>query len=318
MITARVSHISAYARWKSEEDTDVDFLINQIISSQQTPAMAKGTAFHKVLEQAQEGGISQATHDGYTFAFTLNADLYLPKTREWRQEKDYGGIIVSGQCDAIEHKTIWDHKTTERFDAENYLESWQHKFYMDLFGADRFIWNVWEMSEISKPDFLEEESSPQFGDKCSQVSSHVYEVFALHQLTQYRYPDMEKDCRQLAQEYRDFAERFPALRTQNPPPGVQKPQQEAAKGPQWSLYAVNDPGGNLLAVGWQDGVLRCQWKNGQGQHHGVPENIFLTLRRVPFAYSYYTKTVKGKYRYESLGTTVKKELENSLAGLFDR
>jgi hypothetical protein len=184
VITARVSHVASYARWKADEDADVGWLVNSITSNQQTEAMAKGTAFHKFLEHAQDGESEIAEVDGYTFAFVGDFDLYLPAMREWRKGKDYGGIIVSGQCDAIEGRTIYDHKTTERFDAEKYLESWQHRFYMDIFGADRFVWNVWEMKELKEPK--------------------AYGVHHLHKLEQYRYPDMEKDCRELALEYAEF------------------------------------------------------------------------------------------------------------------
>ena len=185
MITARVSNVAAYARWKQDEDMPLGVLVNQILSSVQTEAMAKGTAFHKFLEHAQAGGTELVTVDGYTFAFTGDFNIYLPQMREWRKGKDYGGITVSGQCDAIEHRTIYDHKTTERFDAESYLDSWQHRFYLDIFDADRFVWNVWEMNELDKPK--------------------AYGVHHLHQLTQYRYPKLTADCTDLALEFAEFA-----------------------------------------------------------------------------------------------------------------
>lgn len=187
MITARVSHVSAYARWKADEESSVDWLINDILSDTPTEAMLKGIAFHKFLEHAQAGESEIAQVDGYTFVFVGEFNLYLPRMREWRKGKDYGGIIVSGQVDAIEHRTIYDHKTTERFDAEKYLESWQHRFYLDIFDADRFIWNVWEMKPTGDTD---------------------YEVRALHQLEQFRYPAMGEDCRDLALEYREFALKY--------------------------------------------------------------------------------------------------------------
>lgn len=166
----------------------VGVLINQILDSKPTEAMLKGTAFHKFLEHAQTGESELAEVDGYTFAFVGDFDLYLPQMREWRKGKDYGGIIVSGQCDAIEGKTMYDHKTTERFDAEKYLDSWQHRFYLDIFGADRFVWNVWEMNELKEPK--------------------SYGVHHLHKLEQYRYPELEADCTALALEYLDFAHKF--------------------------------------------------------------------------------------------------------------
>ena len=191
MITARVSHVAAYARWKQEEDSDIGWIVNQIISNVETEAMARGTAFHKFLELAKCGETELACIDGFTFSFPGDFSLYLPKMRELRKGKDYGSITISGQVDAIEGKTIYDHKTTERFDAEGYLQSWQHRFYLDIFEADRFVWNVWEMKYNG-------------GDEVSQL----YEVRALHTLEQYRYPSMPSDCLALAQEYREFAEKY--------------------------------------------------------------------------------------------------------------
>ena len=203
MITSRVSHVAAFARWKADEESDVDWLINDILSDQPSEAMLKGTAFHKFLEHAQAGESEQAQVDGYSFIFAGDFNIYLPRMREWRKGKDYGGIIVSGQVDAIEGKCIYDHKTTERFDAERYLDGWQWRYYLDLFEADRFVWNVWEMKHLGETDYSgEDEPGTTMG------SSQAYEVRALHELTAYRYPAMGDDCRDLALEYRAFALRY--------------------------------------------------------------------------------------------------------------
>ena len=66
------------------------------------------------------------------------------------------------------------------------------------------------------------------------------------------------------------------------------------------LYGVTDPNKQLIAVGWDDGILVCQWAKGKGQHTGVPEDLYLKLRRVPFAYRQYIATIKGKFPYEKL------------------
>ena len=39
---------------------------------------------------------------------------------------------------------------------------------------------------------------------------------------------------------------------------------------------------------------------GKGQHTGVPEDLYLKLRRVPFAYRQYIATIKGKFPYEKM------------------
>jgi hypothetical protein len=184
--TYRVSNLAAYARWKQEEGEDVGWLYNQIFDSKPTELMSKGTAFHKALETVGEGEYSTVTADGYTFAFTCDAEVVLPKTREIRMSKDYGGIIVSGQCDGIAGRVIDDHKTVSQFDAEHHLEGWQHRFYLDIFDADAFRWHCWEMREL-------------------RDDPGAYEVYAYHLLTQYRYPELEADCVRLAHEFRDFA-----------------------------------------------------------------------------------------------------------------
>ena len=186
--TFRVSHVAAFARWREDEDSGVDWLINDIIRSEETEAMRKGTAFHKALETIRDGWEgTEISSGGYSFVFAVDVAISLPKTRETRRGKDYGGIIVSGQADAMGGKVIVDHKTTAHFDAENYLEGWQHKFYLDIFGADRFDWYVWEMDEID---------------------AKTYEVFGFHQLSQYRYPELERDCRELALDFKRFADKY--------------------------------------------------------------------------------------------------------------
>jgi hypothetical protein len=185
----RVSHLAQFAHWKEDDESDVGWLVNSIISNEETEAMRKGTAFHKYLEHAKSGDMEEFSVDGYRFVFTADIEISLPVMREMRRSKDYGGIIVSGQCDGIVGAVVYDHKTTERFDAEKYLEGWQHKFYLDIFNANQFTWLVWEMKEIEE-------------------GSKAYEVFGLHQLTQYRYPGMYEECRNLAQEFKQFADRY--------------------------------------------------------------------------------------------------------------
>lgn len=73
-----------------------------------------------------------------------------------------------------------------------------------------------------------------------------------------------------------------------------------AENPQIKLQGVRDPNYQLLAVGWQDGTLVCQWKKGKGFHSDVPEDLYLKLLRVPFAYRQYQQTIKGKFPYIKL------------------
>ena len=154
-----------------------------------TNPILRGSAFARAMEQMQVGAdLNHITIDGYTFYFTGDFTIEHYPQREMSAEKNYGGIVVSARCDRILGKVIVDDKTTERFDAEKYWDQYQWSLYLDIFGADKFIWNVWEVKKMNKPKSF-----------C---------VNTLHLLSQYRYPAMERDCRDLAQEYKEFAERY--------------------------------------------------------------------------------------------------------------
>jgi len=213
--TWRVSHLAAYARWKRKEGDGLGWLHQAIFSEEPTQAMSRGTAFHKALETACEGEYTTVEAMGCTFAFTCDAEIALPKTREIRHGKDYGGIVISGRCDGIDGKRIIDHKTVQQFDAEYHLDGWQHRFYLDIFEADRFDWHIWEVGEIKSQSptdlYADQQMALAKAERERRENEGVkgaYEVYAHHLLTQYRYPALEEDCRRLALEFRDFTRRL--------------------------------------------------------------------------------------------------------------
>ena len=75
--------------------------------------------------------------------------------------------------------------------------------------------------------------------------------------------------------------------------GVQRTK--GADGARIKLYGVTDPNHQLLAVGWDDGVLVCQFKTAKWGYAGVPEAEFVKLKRAPYAYRIFTTNIKGKY-----------------------
>ena len=81
----------------------------------------------------------------------------------------------------------------------------------------------------------------------------------------------------------------------NPTPEAQKPQEQAAAPRQIAMYGVNDPNRQLIAVGWYDGVLVCQFKTAKWSYVGVPEAEVIKLRNSPFAYRLFTLNIKGKF-----------------------
>ena len=187
---ARVSNIEAYRQWKNwsplfdgQEEPTVEDLIRFITVDEPSAAMLAGTAFHKAIETADYGDHAELTANGYRFIM-LSAEIDAPAVRELRAYRQYGSLTVTGQVDGIEGKVVIDHKTTGRCDAERYLNGCQWKFYLDLFGANEFRWNIFEIKELEEK---------------------VYRVSAPQILTAYRYPEMHDHCAALAADFYGFA-----------------------------------------------------------------------------------------------------------------
>lgn len=190
MTIARVSNIEALRQFKAwrplfdgQEEPTVEDLVKFITTDEPTEAMLIGTAFHKALEVAQYGEHAEFTANGYLFLLP-DCELQLPQIREMRAYGEYGDLTVTGQVDAVDGRRVTDHKTTSRFDPERYLDGCQWRFYCDLFGADEFVWNIFEVKE---------------------VDPKVIQVSAPHVLKAYRYPEMRADCERLAADYLEFA-----------------------------------------------------------------------------------------------------------------
>jgi hypothetical protein len=183
---ARVSNIEAFRRWREDDDQSVEDLVRFITTDEPTKAMQAGTAFHKALELAGEGSHFELTALGYTFRLA-DGSVELPEIREMRAYRGYGHLTVTGQVDGIFGRTVIDHKTTARIDPERYLTGCQWKFYLDIFGADTFRWNLFEIKELGPQE---------------------YGVSPPQTLIAHRYPEMRADCEKLASDYLEFARRF--------------------------------------------------------------------------------------------------------------
>lgn len=151
-------------------------------------AMEAGTALHKALENAQPGEFKGLEADGYTFAFDTEAEIDLPEIREMKGTRDYivDDVVVTlvGKVDAIHGKRIDDHKFTAKFDPDRYLDSYQWRIYLEVFGADTFRWNIFEARED--------------GEK-------YYVIRNVHALSMDRYPGMGEDVERAVRDFVVFA-----------------------------------------------------------------------------------------------------------------
>jgi hypothetical protein len=184
----RVSHVEAFRKWERDEDSDLADLLAQLIGGGESEAMRAGTALHKALELAEvDQATDTLTANGYTFTFACDCTIGLAPVRELRASKTYmvdgQPIEITGQVDQLPGLRIEDHKTTGRFDPDRYLTGYQWRLYLDIFGADWFRWNVFEIGELEPLH---------------------YEVFDTHTLDQYRYPELGADCQALVERFARF------------------------------------------------------------------------------------------------------------------
>ena len=201
MIRVSVSNLDKYAAYLNDEDFSLDMLLRDLRGqTPRTPAMERGHAFAKAMEQLPtlNAPFSLITAEGHAFAFTCDVELEAWPRRELKAEKDYGGIIVSARCDRLHGMTIADDKSTSHFSGdagvEKYIDKKQWSYYLDIFGAHEFVWHIWETREIDT------DGTP--GIKAA------WEVFAHHVIRNYRYPELETECRDFAQEFKQFAESY--------------------------------------------------------------------------------------------------------------
>jgi hypothetical protein len=185
---ARVSSIETFRRWRMGDEATPEDLVERLTNFQPTEAMLAGTAFHAALEVATPGDYDRLESNGYTFLLPDSA-IALTSIRELRVRKDYGQLTVTGKLDALHGKRVEDHKTTGTFNPDGYIEGCQWRFYLDMFEADLFRWNVFVITPVPKLEKTYNVKPPQL-------------------LEQYRYPGMHDDCMDLARDFHEFAAHF--------------------------------------------------------------------------------------------------------------
>ena len=185
-----VTDIDQY-RYFRETDQAVEILMARLRKEEPaSEAMLAGIAFHKSLELAPEGNVECLEANGYRFILPLGSDIEVkvPEIRELKLEREIPiskalKVTLVGKVDAYEGKTVYDHKTSSRFDPERLMDTYQWRYYLRGFQADAFVWNV----------FITELAEPQ-----------CYVIKDFHVLRQYRYRDLDSDCSKMLDEFLDF------------------------------------------------------------------------------------------------------------------
>lgn len=172
-----VSDIDALRYFQDDEEAELTaFLADLRRQNPPSPSMLAGTALHKALETAEPGEFETLRADGYSFKMELDGEIDLPAMREIKAAMDMlvddCRVTLVGKVDAIFGTRVDDHKFTTRYDPERFMDGYQWRAYLTIFGADVFNWNIFEARE---------------------TSSYSYVVHHLHKLTMHRYPGMRGD-----------------------------------------------------------------------------------------------------------------------------
>lgn len=191
-IRVSATEIDSLRYFLANESAELEPLLAQLRrQSEPTEAMMAGTALHEALERAGHGEVDALAFGGYCFAFPSDAEIDLPEIRECKATREYrsDGVNVTlvGKVDAIHGRRVYDHKMAGRYDPERFMASLQWRCYLEIFGADEFVWNIFE----AKP-----------------VADRHYRISNFHRLTMHRYPGMHRDVMRAVGEFVDFAKLY--------------------------------------------------------------------------------------------------------------
>lgn len=122
----------------------------------QNPAMAAGTAWHKVLEdnaislhEIKEGGFSFDISGLVRKAENLTVNIGEPHERENKHVMQLiDGVDLVGMIDVETPYCVIDHKLTGSYKPERYFDAWQWRTYLTMRNKSQFTYQVFECKPV--------------------------------------------------------------------------------------------------------------------------------------------------------------------------
>lgn len=214
-----VTTLESFRLFRDYDFIDQDEIIKRIKREPEAPneRMWLGIALHKVLEHPApyfDGGAyytvkpEHLAERGFQPEKTLRFNAMdvdgnlrsLPDgVVELKTTYDIAGVTLSGIADLLHGVSVYDHKvSTKAPKPDSYAESVQWRCYLEMFHADRFVYNHIQIKHNRKHDF--------------------YEVVESSRFEHYRYPGMREDIVNLIGDFKDFVHMV----------GIEPQQKEAA------------------------------------------------------------------------------------------
>lgn len=158
MYTVRVTNLEKFRRFRDNEtetyDTEqsvIDSLSGEFKGNDLTQI---GSAFHKIVETGKfnifdDFGVMM--NDNQIITAINHRNNLFPFIPEVPNKKSYytsfGSLMVTGTTDVLQGNILRDTKT--KFTApkmDDYYRSYQWRIYLDIFGLERFYYDVFEFS----------------------------------------------------------------------------------------------------------------------------------------------------------------------------
>lgn len=186
-----VTQLEAYRCWLENEEASVEEMVAYLESkTEPSPSMLAGSAFHKVLESAQNIPLEYVEQDGFRFDFReLDDELALPAIKEFKfyAQREIEDVIVTfvGVIDALDSQAVYDHKLTSVINLDRYENSMQWRAYLYFLSMPTFTYNLFRKYQpVAEPDLI-------ILKELLQVSFHAY-------------PEMEADILELTAQLIEF------------------------------------------------------------------------------------------------------------------
>jgi hypothetical protein len=192
-LSLSVTDLDAFRRYREMEEMTLAELLRQLRREDPpNEAMLAGTALHSILETSAGDDLVSVQRNGFSFRFNVDAEISLAPIRELSGRQDYvidgETVTLRGRVDEMDGITITDHKLTKNFDAQRYADRYQWRCYLSIFGASRFVYNLF------------------IGEKAGESDAGIeWDVYDFHTLTFYRYPELESDVIRELGRYVEFA-----------------------------------------------------------------------------------------------------------------
>lgn len=136
---ASVTDLENFRKYLSNEIEFEELLLRLNRKQSPTDKMMVGRALHSILENPEEYYVKPIyIFDGIIFEANLIKELLKDKVnaREVKANKLYSKTLVSGVADGLSGLFVIEYKISfNSFDIERYMNSYQWRFYIDMFEA---------------------------------------------------------------------------------------------------------------------------------------------------------------------------------------